>query len=135
MANLNLRYFYDHYCKGSPHLSVAPVNPAYGVYCMACDFTAQAFLILACTPLLGIRRLPAPLEQFSVIGFYYHQWRDDLEFMQSPFNRVRYAVSRVPDALRLMSNYNPLTRAYKKNKGCTCQCKCECDGSCSNIIL
>ena len=135
MANLNLRYFYDHYCKGPHHISVTPVNSANSVICVACNFSAQAILLLACAPLLGIRRLPAPLDQFSVVSFYYRQWCDDLEFLKSPYHKVGYAVARVPDAIRLMSSYNPVTRIYKKNKGCTCQCKCECDGSCSNIIL
>ena len=135
MANLNLRYFYDHYCKGPHHISVVPVNPAQSVYSVVFGFTAQVVLLIACIPLLCIRRLPAPLDQFPVSGFYYQQWRDDLEHIKSPHQKVQYAVARLPDSFRLMSHYNPLIRIYKKNRICTCQCKCECDGSCSNIIV
>lgn len=135
MVNLNLRYFYDHYCKGSHHISVVPVNPDHGMFAVACDFAAHAILLLACVPLLGIRRLPVPLDQFPVVGFYYHQWLDDLGYVDSPRHKLRYATACLSDSVRLMINYNPLTRVYKRNKACTCQCKCECDGSCSNILV
>ena len=135
MANLNLRYFYDHYCKSAHQISVAPVNPTSGIFSVVCDLASRSFLLVSCAPLFTIRRLPAAMDQMPVVRFYYQQWRDDLAYIESPHHRVGYSVARIPDALRLMGNYNLLTRAYKNRKACACQCKCECDGSCSNIII
>ena len=140
MANLNLRYFYDHHCKGSPHKStlwtsrcpIESANPVYEMYSSVCDLTSRTLLFIACTPLLGIKRLPTPLDAIPVVGFYYHQWLDDLKNIHSPSHKVCYSAARSVDALRLVANYNPLTRAYRSRKSCGCECQCERDRNCSN---
>lgn len=142
MANLNIRTLYDHYCKESYPLmqssvtSRSPLHGLYnGLYTSLCSFITHSFILLACLPLLLIKRLPKPLDNYPVVGFYQQQWLDDLDYIDSPLQQVGYAASRVVDGFRIMGNYNPLTRMYKNKIANDCQCECECDGSCSSTTI
>ncbi len=104
-----------------------------------CSLIAHSLILLACIPLLAIKRLPSPLDQFPVVGFYQNQWLDELEYIEAPHMRVSYAAARVIDGGRLMANYNPLTQVMnkvlnqvfiKKNADLGC-CDNRCDEACT----
>lgn len=138
MTNLNIRSVYDHYVKES-HPQMQQGFTAKGLisesFSTICSIMAHSLVLLACIPLLAIRRLPAPLDQFPVVGFYQSQWLDELEYIEAPLLRVSYAAARVIDGGRLMINYNPLTQLIcKANAGksvCSEHCNGQCNGSCT----
>ncbi len=136
MANLNLKYIRDHYCSAWPlRLQLGATSPFYQIYSVSCSLMSQTLLLIACLPLLTIKRLPEPLHQFPVREFYHHQWLDDLQPVKPPHSKVVYAAARVVDSYRVASEYGVFSKYLKRKRSCEYGCECECTGDCSRITM